>query len=266
MQERHQNQDLYFAEQVQTTTRYVLPYISSIYKVSSEVKILEIGCGHGGNLKPFLELGCSVCGVDFNPLHIKIAEEKLSQWQQKNKLRLFESDIYQLNAETIGRFDWVIMRDVIEHIFDQEKFLVHLKQFLKTKAHIFFAFPPWHMPFGGHQQICQSRILSALPYFHLLPRPLYRKILECFKEPSAVIEELNDIKTTGLSIERWENLLKSQGYCVIKKTPFLINPHYQTKFGLTPRKCIAPFSKLYFLRNFFITSCYYVVQPCEVNH
>lgn len=260
LQERHQNQDLYFSEQVRTTVQYVIPYLSSIRRVSSDSKILEIGCGHGGNMKPFLELGCSVSGIDLNSLHIKIAKKKLNQWEQNGQLCLIESDIYKLNKETVGQFDWVIMRDVIEHIFDQQKFLTHLKQFLNTNAHIFFAFPPWYMPFGGHQQICRSRILSALPYFHLLPRPFYCKLLKWFKEPSVVIQELNDIKNTGLSIEHWEHLLKKQGYCIIKKTLFLINPHYQTKFGLKPRKCLAPFSKFCFLRNFFVTSCYYVIQ------
>ena len=266
MQERHHNQDLYFSEQVHTTAQYVLPYISSVHKVSPESKILEIGCGYGGNLKPFLELGCSVSGIDISPSGIQIAREKLSQWEQANKLCLIESDIYKLNAKAVGQFDWVIMRDVIEHIFDQEKFLAHLKQFLNPNAHVFFAFPPWYMPFGGHQQICQSRILSHLPYFHLLPRQLYRNLLNWFKEPSATIQELNDLKTTGVSIERWQRLLKKQGYSIAKKTSYLINPHYQTKFGFTPRKCIAPFSKFYFLRNFFITSCYYIVQVSQAHH
>ena len=57
MQERHRNRKLYFDEQVQTTERYVIPYIEAVYPLHEGLRVLEIGCGEGGNLKPFLDRG-----------------------------------------------------------------------------------------------------------------------------------------------------------------------------------------------------------------
>ena len=37
------------------------------------MNILEIGCGDGGNLLPFAELGCSTTGVDISTGRIKDA-------------------------------------------------------------------------------------------------------------------------------------------------------------------------------------------------
>jgi len=64
MQERHSNRTQYFNEQSITTSRYVIPYINSIRKIEPGTKVLEIGCGEGGNLLPFVDMGCSVVGIE----------------------------------------------------------------------------------------------------------------------------------------------------------------------------------------------------------
>ena len=58
MQERHFNRKQYFDEQGITTAAYVIPYINDIKPITSTLKILEVGCGEGGNMKPFLDMGC----------------------------------------------------------------------------------------------------------------------------------------------------------------------------------------------------------------
>ena len=80
-------------------------------------------------------------------------------------------DIYQVDIEKDlnGLFDIIVLKDVIEHIHDQAKLIGWMKNFLKPGGIVFFGFPPWYMPFGGHQQMCHSKI-SRLPYIHLLPR------------------------------------------------------------------------------------------------
>ncbi|HMP31544.1 MAG TPA: class I SAM-dependent methyltransferase, partial [Saprospiraceae bacterium] len=63
MHERHKNRDQYFKEQSITTKKYVLPYGNEFMKIDQNTRVLEIGCGKGGNLLPFLELGCSCVGI-----------------------------------------------------------------------------------------------------------------------------------------------------------------------------------------------------------
>ena len=63
MQIRHKNREIYFREQAECTQKYVIPYIEQVLCIKPNLRILEIGCGEGGNLKPFLDLGCYCVGI-----------------------------------------------------------------------------------------------------------------------------------------------------------------------------------------------------------
>ena len=176
MQKRHADRQLYFNEQSITTQKYVIPFIEKHKPITADSHILEIGCGEGGNIKPFLDLGCQVTGIDINEGQIAIAKEIYSAHPNNKNLTLICEDIYKV-TELHNKFDIIIIRDVIEHIPNQELFLPFIKRFLNAYGVIFVAFPPWQNPFGGHQQICNNKLLSHLPWFHLLPRPIYKKVL-----------------------------------------------------------------------------------------
>ncbi|SHF79419.1 Methyltransferase domain-containing protein [Mariniphaga anaerophila] len=259
MQERHNDKKRYFAEQERTTKKYVIPYLTGLLKIGPGIKVLEIGCAEAGNLKPFLDLGCKATGVDISCGRVELAREFFADHPQKQNLQLFCSDIYQTDLDG-KKFDIIVMRDVIEHIPNQEKFLVYVKKFLKPNGKLFLGFPPWQNPFGGHQQVCQNKFLSKLPYFHLLPKPVYRQVLKTFEKNEARVESLMEIKETGISIERLERILKKENYSIDKRTFFLINPNYETKFGLKPRRQIHLISAIPWVRNFFTTAAYYVVS------
>jgi 2-polyprenyl-3-methyl-5-hydroxy-6-metoxy-1,4-benzoquinol methylase len=220
MQERHINRERYFKEQSYTTKKYVIPYISEVKTVTSETSVLEIGCGEGGNLLPFIEMGCNVVGVDILENKIANGIEYYSDHPQKHHVKLIAQDIYKMKGDNDFVFDLIIMRDTIEHIPDQDRFLEHVKSFLKPEGIIFFAFPPWRMPFGGHQQICHHKWLSKLPYFHILPEFLYKSILTLFGEAEVTIQDLIDIKNTRLSISTFHKILRNRGF-KIKKTGLL---------------------------------------------
>ena len=85
------------------------------------------------------------------------------------------------------------------------------------------------MPFGGHQQICRGRILSHLPWFHLLPKVLYEIFLKLGREKKDTIKELLNIKKTKCPIELFEKLIDKK-FSVLDRTLFFINPHYEVKF------------------------------------
>lgn len=256
MQERHRNREQYFVEQGITTRKFVIPYIEEIRPVTEHDRILEIGCGEGGNLIPFLDRGCKTIGVDIDERKLKHARRLLGEFLATERAELWKEDIYDLDESRIGRFDVIVLRDVIEHIEDQERFLAHMKRFLAPEGLVFFGFPPWRMPFGGHQQICESRFLSHFPYFHLLPGRIYRGILKLFSEDEETIEELLGIKRTGISIKRFERIVRKNRYTISKKTLYLLNPNYETKFGLKPREQLSLIKSLPILRD-FVTTCYY---------
>lgn len=259
MQKRHKNKKQYFREQAKTTEKFVIPYISELIKIDSKTNVLEIGCGEAGNLKPFLDLNCKATGIDISCGRIELAKEFFKNHKNRENLELICEDIY--NVKTLDKkFDIIIMRDVIEHIPNQEKFMDFVKKFLKKDGKFFLAFPPWQNPFGGHQQVCQSKILSQMPYFHLLPNIIYTYILKSFGETEACVNQLLFIKDTGISIERFERILKMKNYFIIKRTFYFINPNYETKFGLKPRKQSRLISSIPWLRNFFTTASYYLIS------
>ncbi len=260
MFERHRNKDQYFNEQVYTTDRYVIPFIEKHYPITSATKVIEIGCAEGGNIKPFLDRDCKVTGIDIAGNRVALAKEFYKTHPKVNNLSLVVEDIYKAEGKIDKDFDLVIMRDVIEHIPDQERFMEFLKRFLAPNGKVFLAFPPWQNPFGGHQQMCVNKVLSKMPFMHLLPTPLYKMVLKLGNESAEKINNLIDIKNTGLSLDRFNRILKKTGYKIDKRVYYFINPNYEVKFKLKPRITFGFIGAIPFIRNFFTTAGYYLVS------
>ncbi len=259
MQERHANREQYFKEQIITTEKHVIPFVREIRKVDKTISVLEIGCGEGGNLMPFLDMGCDrVVGVDLSESKIENAKKYFENHPRKANIQLIAADIYDTN--TIGTFDLIITRDVVEHIHNQDRFFEVLKNYLAPGGNFFAAFPPWYMPFGGHQQICKSKLASKLPYYHIWPVFMYRGFLKMCGESKETIENLLEVKATGISIDRLERILKKTGYNVDKKVRYFINPNYEVKFKMKPRVVWGFIGAIPFFRNFFITAGWYLVS------
>ena len=259
MHERHSDRELYFREQAQTTSKHVLPFFAGIIEPGPDVTVLEIGCGEGGNLLPFVEAGCHrIVGIDLSVNKIENARKFYSDITGGGRVEFIAADIY--NSDSAGTFNLVMMRDVLEHIHDQEKFIAFVKRFLAPDGILFVAFPPWNNPFGGHQQMCDSRLLSKMPWIHLFPRWFYRALLKAAGEDPARIEGLLEIKDTGINLGRFEKAIKKEGFQILKKSLWFINPNFEVKFGLRPRRlpCIA--GKIPFLRNFVTTTAYYIIS------
>ena len=223
-------------------------------KIGEGVNVLEIGCGEGGNLLPFAEAGCSVLGVDLSGDKIRAAEQFFTGAGVQG--RFLASDIFAVK-ELEGQFDLIVCHDVIEHIGDKEEFMRRVRG---------------QMPFGGHQQMCTNRRLARLPYFHLLPAGMYRRILERGGESPAAVAGFLEIKRTATPIELFERLVRCSGLQLferlvrcsglqkIDRRLWLINPHYEAKFGLRPRRLPRLMGGIPWLRNFYTTSCFYLLK------
>lgn len=261
MDERHSNRELYFKEQGITVGKYVLPFIEEVKEINENTSVLEIGCGEGGNLVPFLKRGCKrIVGIDMAPNKIQNAKDYFSKQENHENISFICDDIYNIDPAELGKFDIIITRDVLEHIHGQERFMQFVKEFLKPDGKFFLGFPPWHNPFGGHQQMCKSKFLSRLPYFHILPRFMYKGILKMFGEKDKTLEVLLEIKDTQITIERFERILRKENYKKDKRVFYFINPNYEVKFGMKPKISWKFISSIPYLRNFLITTNYYVIS------
>ncbi|MFC1619391.1 class I SAM-dependent methyltransferase [Candidatus Neomarinimicrobiota bacterium] len=259
----HRESSRQFEQQQLVTKDAIIPFIEEVFPIREGLPVMEIGCGEGGVLKSLMERGCVGTGVEINEQRYARAQHYLQEYLQQGQATLVRNDIFSVGFEKDfeDRFQLIVLKDVIEHLPDQERLLQRLGQLLQPGGAIFLSFPPWQMPFGGHQQVCRSKVLSLAPYFHLLPTSIYRSILKIFNEPEGKIEQLLDIKRTGISLEKFERLVQQTGYRTIQRTLFLINPIYRYKFGLKPRRQFKLITGLPFVRNFLTTGCYYLLKP-----
>ncbi len=263
MYEFHSDKGRYFDMQYRVTKEYILPMLREYVPGKEWNRVLEIGCAEAGVLKCFLEEGAFCTGIELSAHRIAQAEIYHAAALAEGRIEFVNRNIFDIDPlhDLGGPFDLVILKDVIEHIPGQLEFMAQLSQFLKEDGHIFFAFPPWQMPYGGHQQVCRSKLLSKLPYFHLIPGFLYKGVLKMAGESPATIQDLMEVKSTGISIERFEKCLRLNKLTIVAKRHYLFNPIYQYKFGVKPRQQSKLISHIPVMRNFLTTGVYYLVKP-----
>ena len=260
MFEFHADRKRYFDIQRENAERYVIPFIEEKFPVKPGQRVLEIGCGEAGVLLAFLEKGCAGVGVELDAPRLVHAAQWTKEYLDAGKVRYIDKDIYKVDVERElgGKFDIIILKDVIEHIHDQPKLIAEMKRLLHPTGCIFFGFPPWQMPFGGHQQICKNKWLSKLPWYHLLPRGLYAWLL---RRKGENVAEMLEIRDTRISIEKFERIAKKTGYKISLKRHYLINPIYEYKFGWKAREQFGIIKHIPWLRNFVTTCVYYLITP-----
>lgn len=259
----HASSSLKFEHQYLNAQKYVIPFIESGgCAVTLHTSVLEIGCGEGGVLKAFTDRGAKCLGVDLSEYRVKAGEKMMSEEIKKGLISFLAKNVYDADflEKYKNSFDLIVLKDAIEHIPEQEKFIPYLQNFLKPEGHIFFGFPPWHMPYGGHQQVCKSKIAAKLPYYHLLPMPLFTRFLRLLGETDLTIQNLVEVKETGISTWRFENIVKNSSFSIAKRTLYLINPIYEYKFGLKPRKQLTFVGYLPGLRDFVSMCGYYLIK------
>lgn len=259
----HSSPQQKFDQQYLNAQSHVLPFIEeSGLQIVAGLRVLEIGCGEGGVLKAFTDKGCICVGVDLSAYRIENAKTLMPEEVNNGKVAFLTQNVYEPEflAAQAHQYDLIILKDAIEHIPEQEKFIPYLANFLRPRGKIFFGFPPWCMPFGGHQQIAKSKIASKLPYYHLLPYPIYKAVLKAFGESEQTLKELIEVKDTGISTYRFEKIVRQSGYQIAHKTFYLTNPIYQYKFGIRTRKQIKPLYYLPGIRDFVTMCVYYLIE------
>jgi len=258
--EFHGQVDVMLQQQYLTTKNYIIPFVQKYCSIGAGTRVMDIGCGYGGVLSAFAEKGCEGLGVDLNPYSISQAFKFQAKYVESGKLNFENIDIYKFTKDP-EPFDLIVFKDSIEHIPDQARIISYVKKFLKPNGKVFFGFPPWLMPFGGHQQLAKHKLFSKLPYYHLLPKGIYVALLKAIGENQKVLDDLVEIKDLGIHTHQFEKYAKQGGYNILKRQLFFINPIYAYKFGINPLKQIGLLSQIPYLRDFLSTAVYYLIQP-----
>ncbi|MFT5229877.1 MAG: SAM-dependent methyltransferase [Urechidicola sp.] len=246
----HSNRDKYFNLQKTNTDKYIIPFIEQFKKIESSLKVLEVGCRDGGVLHPFLQRGCYITGVELSPNMLLEAKKRYSDNIERSEANFIAMDIHDFDSSE--KFDIIILKDVIEHVYHHDKLIKKLKTLMSSDGVIYFGYPPWQNPYGGHQQVANNKILSKIPYYHLLPNFLYYGILKLAKEKS--FKFLKATKETRISIEGFRKYMSSNGLTIWKEELYLINPMYEAKFGIKPRKQFRLIAAIPYFRNYLTTT------------
>jgi 2-polyprenyl-3-methyl-5-hydroxy-6-metoxy-1,4-benzoquinol methylase len=126
--------------------RGILSKIISHMKLEKDCKILEIGCGTGGNLCMLGSYG-NLTAVDMSSNAVKMAKRK----NQKN------TDIYEGSLPnampTFGdKFDLICLFDVLEHIEMHQEALKKIKTYLKDDGRVILTVPAYPWLYGKHDE------------------------------------------------------------------------------------------------------------------
>ena len=134
----------WFEEQVSSGHK-ILNQLKDLGVISHDLsgkRVLEVGCGSGGILIPFTEIGAEVVGIDFDDTYMEAG--------RKRGLNLIDQSIYEFQAD--NKFDLIILKDVLEHLPDLNLVLQRLKSLLSETGNVYIQVPTFEgLEFLGYK-------------------------------------------------------------------------------------------------------------------
>ena len=259
MKRLHGDAAAYWEYQAHYAREILLPQLAEWGWEPAGKRVLEVGCSEAGILQAFADAGADVTGVEISAQRVEAALAL-----QKTAFPVLENDICDASGihKLNGPFDLVILRDVIEHLFDRDSALTNLSSVLSEQGRILVTFPPWFMPFGGHQQVLKT-FLRKVPWLHLIPLPLYKRLVWWgVKGSRSLYNDLLNTRSTGLTITAFRKLIKRTGYALDQEIRWLVNPAYTVKFGLAARKAEIV-GRIPVLNELVVTSIYALLRKAS---
>ncbi len=170
-------------------------YIASIYKSTSNIKVLDIGSGFGGTIQNFLD--------ETNVIYsVEIDEFKLSNQPEHKSLKKFCCNAHQLPFNE--KFDVIILQDFIEHIEEPKGFLFYIKDFLKDDGIIYISTP---------NKFSILNLISdphwGFPFVSILPRKVIKKFfIPIFRRKEKIRNDIAQL----LSFKELKNIFTEVGF------------------------------------------------------
>jgi SAM-dependent methyltransferase len=255
----HTDAGSYFAAQRQIGRRQLWPRFGAFLRARPNPLVLEIGCGEAGVLAAFLERGCRALGLDSSAPRVQRAARFLMPYLDSGQLQLGVADAMHWSPPQ--RPDLIILKDVLEHLVGHEHALARFSDWLRPGGRMFLAFPPWAMPFGGHQQLLRHPVLCRLPWIHLLPEHLLQALLRSANEPEALRSALRELRASRVTLDSLESTIRRRGWKILERTLWFSNPIYAWKFGIPALRWPRWWGSLRGLRDVTSTAAYYVLEP-----
>ena len=96
-------------------------------------EVLEVGTATGYLSAEMTKRGCVVTGVESDP--------EMAQIAQKHCERMIIGDAEQLDFSSLGKYDAIVLGDVVEHLRNPQQFLQRIAQQLKPGGKVLMSLP-----------------------------------------------------------------------------------------------------------------------------
>lgn len=224
------NDKYYWGYMYNLANEFIVPLLKEKQIFKPGMSVCEIGCAEGGTLAAFVEAGAK------DALGTDIAVDRLETGKQINEVigigfELSEHNILsdKIDAKYIGKYDLVLLRDVLEHLENTETALRAIMKILKPGGRLYVTFPPYYSPYGGHQHTLVSTI-GKIPYLHFLPANLLHSLIKNGRKADVV--EVMRLKNIRLTPHKFYKIAKNLNFKIIMEQYYFIRPVYKMKFNL----------------------------------
>lgn len=228
---RHPRTRRNFRMQYRLAVHTLIPWLSQRNALPNNPAVCEIGCGEGGVIDAFAErgtsyaLGTDIVGALLDQISRPLAEELHLPVEFTAHDVISDS----IPAEWEHRFDVVVLRDVIEHLDDQQAAMRAIQRIMKPNATLLLTFPPYTSAFGGHQQLLQT-MAGNLPFVHLLPKFLFESIIRNGDPVNQ--EEVRRLHNIRSSVKGVKNAARNAGLTLSAERYFGLRPVFRWKYNL----------------------------------
>tara|TARA_S200000501_G_scaffold377212_1_gene434726 strand:- start:6194 stop:6979 length:786 start_codon:yes stop_codon:yes gene_type:complete len=242
----------YFNYQKTLAEAYYIPLLKQNgINLSSDTKVLDVGCGDGGFLTAFSKLSRDCNGVEIRNFG----------WEEKSNPKIIIGDITVEEIKNFlkPKYDLLILRDVIEHILLPKKidFIKSIKNYMDENSRLLITFPPFYSPFGLHQQAILKSPLRIIPFLGWLPKYLIKSILKLFNQMEKW-DEIEEIKDSRMTISRFKNLMLECGLEICYHEQYFVRPSHEIRYDVKMRK--INWLNIPILKEIFVSGCTFILK------
>jgi len=124
------------------------------YTGNRKVSVLDVGCGAGGIIYPFISKGYTCVGIDAPSEYTKIGREKLG---------VDIKDVFILDFDPKNKFDIIILNHSLEHFLEPVNYLIKIRELLSKHGIVYIEVPDIERPYSW----------TSLRYFFMLGHVFY---------------------------------------------------------------------------------------------
>ncbi len=231
------NDRYYFGYQYGLGTSYIVPYLRSKGVPFAGKSLCEIGCGEGGVLAALADEGASYSlGIDIRQEAIDRAKIIFNALDIPSDFKIHDVTNEATPPEWREKFDFVTLRDVMEHLDDTVGSLRNVMEFMRPGAYLYVVFPPYYSPYGGHQHALNN-LWGKLPFIQFLPDALFKPLISSGR--SLDIDEVTRLRDIRLTIDKFRDAVSTVGLQLVDEELFFLRPVFKLKFGLPALKVNA---------------------------